>query len=124
VDDEDVVRRIARNSLEGKGYRVLLAENGQIAADLFAKAADRISLVLLDLTMPVMNGEQTFQRLQRIRPGVKVILTSGYDEADATGRFAGTSLAGFLQKPYTAAQLTDIVGRVLEAGDPAGAAAT
>jgi signal transduction histidine kinase/CheY-like chemotaxis protein len=114
VDDEEIVRRIARNTLESWGYRVLLAANGQLAVDLFAKAPDEISLVLLDLTMPVMNGEQTFYRLQRIRPDVKVILTSGYDEADAMAQFNGAGLAGFIQKPYTATQLADAVKRVFE----------
>ncbi|HLK62623.1 MAG TPA: response regulator [Bryobacteraceae bacterium] len=111
VDDEEIVRRIARNTLESRGYRVVLAENGQIAAELFSKAPEEISLVLLDLTMPIMNGEQTFQRLQRIRPGVKVILSSGYDKADAISKFGGIGLSGFLQKPYTAAQLAESVKR-------------
>ncbi|PWU03825.1 MAG: hypothetical protein C5B51_18045 [Terriglobia bacterium] len=114
VDDEEIVRRIAKNALESWGYGVLLAENGQIAIDMYAAAANEISLVLLDLTMPVMNGEQTLQRLQRIRPDVKVILTSGYDEADALSRFRGADLAGFLQKPYTAGQLAGSVKRISE----------
>ncbi len=115
VDDEEIVRKIAKSTLESWGYRVLLAENGQAALDLFA-AKTEISLVLLDLTMPVMNGEQTFQRLQRIRPGMKVLLTSGYDETDAMRSFPGGGLSGFLQKPYTAAQLGASVKRALEGG--------
>jgi signal transduction histidine kinase/ActR/RegA family two-component response regulator len=114
VDDEAIVRQIAKNSLESWGYRVLLATNGQMALDLFGQAQDEITMVLLDLTMPVMNGEQTFQRLRQIRPGIPVLLTSGYDEADATSRFTGSCLAGFLQKPYTAATLAGAVKRVLE----------
>jgi len=85
--------------------------------DRFAQKAEEISLVLLDLTMPVMNGEQTFQRLKHMKPGIQVILTSGYDEADAMGRFARDGLAGFLQKPYTATRLAERVKRVL---DPLG----
>src|SRR5262249_5339 len=117
VDDEEIVRRIAKNTLESWGYRVLLAENGQVALERFPQKGDEIALVLLDLTMPVMNGEQAFQRLKQIKPRVKVILTSGYDEADAMGRFAGDGLAGFLQKPYTAKRLAERVKRVL---DPVG----
>jgi len=116
VDDEEIVRRIAKNTLESWGYRVLLAENGQAAVERFAQKPDDISLVLLDLTMPVMNGEQAFQQMKRIRPSVRVILTSGYDEADAMGRFVGDGLAGFLQKPYTASRLAERVKRVMEAG--------
>jgi signal transduction histidine kinase/ActR/RegA family two-component response regulator len=122
VDDEEIVRKIAKHTLQNCGYRVLLAENGQVAMEVFAKEAAGISLVLLDLTMPVMNGEQTFHRLQRIRPDVKVILTSGYGEADVMGRFAGTAMAGFLQKPYTATHLSQIVKRILtNQAEPASA---
>jgi signal transduction histidine kinase/CheY-like chemotaxis protein len=119
VDDEEIVRRIAKNTLESWGYRVLLAENGQVAIERFAQKSDEIALVLLDLTMPVMNGEQTFQRLKRIKPSIKVVLTSGYDEADAMGRFVGDGLAGFLQKPYTARKLAERVKRVLECEEAA-----
>jgi two-component system, cell cycle sensor histidine kinase and response regulator CckA len=115
VDDEEIVRRTAKHALENCGYRVLLAENGQIAVEMFAQAAEDIALVLLDLTMPVMSGEQALQRLQRIQPGVRVVLTSGYNEADAMGRFQGAGLAGFIQKPYTARELTEGVRNLLQA---------
>ena len=121
VDDEEIVRKAARNSLESWGYRVLLAENGQIAVDLFTEARDRISLVLLDMTMPVMNGEEKLLHLQRIEPGVKVILTSGYDESEAMVRFQGAGLAGFIQKPYTASRLVERVNRIFESGSAPGA---
>jgi signal transduction histidine kinase/CheY-like chemotaxis protein len=114
VDDEEIVRKISRNVLENFGYRALLAENGEIAVDLFARMPQQISLVLLDMTMPVMSGAETLPHLQRMRPDVKVILTSGYSEMDATRRFSGTGLAGFLQKPFTAAQLAEKVKAVLE----------
>ncbi len=123
IDDEETVRHIAQKALENRGCRVLVAENGQIGVDVYAREAGEIALVLLDLTMPVLNGEQTFHRLQRIRPGVKVILMSGYDEADAMSRFRGAGLVGFLQKPYSAARLSEAVRRVLEspaARRPAG----
>jgi DNA-binding NarL/FixJ family response regulator len=64
-----------------------------------------------------MNGVQALENLQRIRPNVRVILTSGYDEADAMGRFRGADLAGFLQKPYAASQLAESVKRVLQNRD-------
>ncbi len=121
VDDEEIVRKAARNSLESWGHRVLLAENGQIAVDLFAEARQRISLVLLDMTMPVMDGEETLRRLQRIDPGVKVILTSGYDESEAMVRFQGAGLAGFLQKPYTASRLVESIRKIFESSSPRGA---
>jgi FixJ family two-component response regulator len=76
--------------------------------------SDEISLVLLDMTMPVMSGAETLPHLQRLRPQVKVILTSGYSEMDATRRFSGTGLAGFLQKPFTSTQLAEKVKIVMQ----------
>ena len=73
------------------------------------RAPDRVSLVLLDLTMPVMSGEQTLRELQTIRPTVRVLLTSGYNEVEAMQRFAGKGLAGFIQKPYTSLALAEKV---------------
>jgi two-component system, cell cycle sensor histidine kinase and response regulator CckA len=104
VDDEEIVRRTARISLEHHGFTVLLAENGAEAIEVFKKSAADVSLVLLDMAMPVMSGEQAFPRLIEIRPDVPVIASSGYDQAEALARF-GHGLAGFLQKPYTARQL-------------------
>jgi signal transduction histidine kinase/ActR/RegA family two-component response regulator len=115
VDDEAIVRKIARNALESYGYAAVLAENGQVALELFDKMTERPSAVLLDMTMPVMSGEETLRCLQAIQPDVKVILTSGYSEADATRRFTGAGLAGFLQKPYTAEQLARTIKAVCEA---------
>jgi two-component system cell cycle sensor histidine kinase/response regulator CckA len=66
---------------------------------------EEIVCVLLDLTMPHMNGVEAFRGMRRIKPGVKVVLDSGYNEQDATQRFAGKGLAGFIQKPYDTALL-------------------
>ena len=65
------------------------------------------------MTMPVMSGEDALAEMQAIRPGVKVILSSGYNESEAIHRFAGKGLAGFLQKPYTATELAQKVKRAL-----------
>jgi FixJ family two-component response regulator len=64
--------------------------------------------------MPVMGGEETLRRLQRIQPQVKVILTSGYNEVDAIRRFTGAGLAGFLQKPYTARRLAEKIKAICD----------
>ena len=113
VDDEEVVRRTARNTLEHYGYRILLAEDGRQAVETYQRERD-ITLVLLDLTMPVMNGEEALQQLQSIDPGVRVVLTSGYNEIEAVQRFAGKGLSGFIQKPYTAAGLAEKVKEAME----------
>ena len=114
VDDEESVRFVAKQILERRGFEVLTAEDGREAAEIFSARADEIVLVLLDLTMPHMDGEETFQRLRRIRPDVKTILSSGYNAQDVTNRFAGMGLAGFIQKPYRVKQLLEAVREVLE----------
>lgn len=112
VDDEDMIRRIAKASLEIRGYRVLLAVNGLEAIEKVQKHSD-IELVLLDLTMPVMNGEEAVDRIQQIRPGARVVVSTGYSHREAAARFNRKSVDGFLHKPYTARQLTDMVDGVL-----------
>ncbi len=109
VDDEEAVRDLARAVLEHHGIEVLEAEDGESALALYAEAKDRVGLVLLDLTMPGLDGEETFHGLQRLRPAVRVVLSSGYNEQQATGRFGGLGLAGFLRKPYRAEQLLTMV---------------
>jgi CheY-like chemotaxis protein len=113
VDDEDIVRETARHTLQRYGYKPVLARNGGEAVELFTLEPDRFALVLLDLTMPVMGGEQALRALQAIRPNVRVLLSSGYNEVEAVQRFAGKGLAGFLQKPYTSLALASKVKEVL-----------
>ncbi len=100
VDDEEIVRNLANRMIEQAGFSVLTAHDGEEAIRLYRKHRDEIDCVVLDLTMPKMNGEETFRALREIRPDVRVILSSGYPEAEATERFAGHGLAGFIQKPY------------------------
>jgi CheY-like chemotaxis protein len=113
VDDEEVVRNAAGAALERAGHTVLFAENGHDAVKVFSSARDRIGLVLLDMTMPVMGGEETLGRLREIDGSVTVVLSSGYSEMEVLDQFAGQGVAGFLQKPYTASRLLEQVDRVL-----------
>jgi two-component system, cell cycle sensor histidine kinase and response regulator CckA len=113
VDDEELVRRFAQDVLEGYGYQVVLAANGREAVELFRQRGGQIAAVLLDLTMPVMGGEEALRQLKSIRPEVRVVLSSGYDEVDAVRRFAGEGLADFIQKPYTPAALATKIKKAL-----------
>ena len=101
VDDEDIIRRTAKAMLERCGFTVVLAENGKEGVELFQVLAEKVAAVLLDMTMPVMDGEEAFSRLRAIRPDIRVILSSGYNEVEAVRRFTGKGLAGFIQKPYS-----------------------
>jgi PAS domain S-box-containing protein len=113
VDDEDMVRRVAQASLEIRGYRVVMAANG-MEAIREVKSDPRIGLVLLDLTMPVMGGEEAIDQILSERPGMKVIVSTGYDQREAIARFNAKRVAGYLQKPYTSRQLAEKVKTVLK----------
>ncbi|MBI5724060.1 MAG: PAS domain S-box protein [Planctomycetes bacterium] len=112
VDDEETVRTLGRKVLETGGYTVLTASDGGEALKIFRDNAGEIRAVLLDMTMPHMDGEETFRELRRIRPDVKVLLSSGYNEQDAINHFAGKGLAGFIQKPYAMKDLLDAIAKV------------
>jgi len=113
VDDEEIVRRAARMTLERYGYSVMLAENGQQALDLVRQSPLGFDVVLLDLTMPVLSGEDTLREIRKVRPTLPVILSSGFNEVEALRRFQGKALNGFVQKPYTAVTLAQRVKAVL-----------
>ncbi len=114
VDDEAAIRDVSRRMLESCGIEVLTAQSGPQALELFRSQPGEITAVLLDATMPKMDGLETFEELQRIHPDVRVILSSGYSEQEATERFTGKGLAGFIQKPYRLEdldqKLRDILG--------------
>jgi PAS domain S-box-containing protein len=114
VDDEEMVGRLARAALQRYGYDVVSASNGQEAVEVFQKDPDGIAAVLLDLTMPVMGGEETLRRLQSIRPEVKVILSSGYSEVEAVKQFPEGGPADFIKKPYTPAALAEKFKKLLK----------
>lgn len=113
IDDDPHVRRVAGEMLARLGLQVLTAAHSQEGLEIFQTKGKEIDCVLLDLTMPGMGGEEAFQEMRRLRPDVRVVLSSGYDEQDATQQFAGQGLAGFIQKPYTVAKLQEVLNRVL-----------
>ena len=113
VDDEESVRDVISDILEAAGYRVLLAADGREALELYSAHARDIDGVLLDMTMPRMNGVECFRVLRRDHPAARVLLMSGYNEQDATGRFDSAGLVGFVQKPFAARTLLDTLERSL-----------
>ena len=113
IDDEPMILNIAAEILEQSGFSVITAADGEEGLAKFRQNPDT-SLVLLDLTMPRMSGDEVFRELRKIKPTVRVLLSSGYNEQDTTSRFAGKGLAGFIQKPYGAEQLVEAVRQVLQ----------
>ncbi len=114
VDDEETVRILAKRVLEKVGFTVLIAKNGLEGVELYRKKCDEITLVILDMTMPHLDGEETFREMRRIKKDVCVILSSGYNEQDTTDRFAGKGLAGFIQKPYRPSDLINKIRSIFE----------
>ena len=113
VDDEEVVRRIAEAALEVRGFRVVAAANG-LQAIRQVREDPSIDLVLLDLTMPVMGGEEAIDQILEAHPGIQVLVSTGYDHQEAVARFSRKRVAGYLQKPYTARQLADKVQALMQ----------
>jgi CheY-like chemotaxis protein len=112
VDDEAMIRDVGSMMLEHLGLKVLMAANGAEAVDLFRRRAAEIDCVLLDLSMPHMDGLAAMAELMRIRPTARVILSSGYDEQESVRRVPGGAVA-FIQKPYTLDNLRKVLEETL-----------
>ncbi len=100
VDDDEAIREISRQTLEQAGLHVVTADNGQKAVEIYSQSPDKIKLVLMDMTMPRLNGREAMELMRQINQNVQVILSSGYSEQDATKKIKEKGLLGFLQKPY------------------------
>jgi len=109
IDDEEPVRAAVHDILAMEGMTVLQACDGREGVETFAAHRQEIDIVLLDMQMPVMSGEETFYALRAIDPQIKIVLSSGYNESESTKNLAGQSLAGFLQKPYDVDTLVGIM---------------
>jgi len=113
IDDEAVVRDAVLAMLESQGFQARAASSGSEGVETFRANRDGFSLVLLDLSMPGLGGLDTIALLRDVDPNVRVILCSGYDEAEAMRTFADKGLAGFLHKPYDAVVLGATLRRSL-----------
>ena len=114
VDDEASVRAVTRALLQRRGFTVTDAIDGRAALDAVRAHPNDFSLVLLDLTMPGLGGKETFQALRELRPDLRVVLMSGYNEHEVPRLFVDRGLAGFLQKPFRSDELYATVARILE----------
>ncbi len=118
VDDEETMRSTISRMMRIIGLEPVLACDGRDAIEIFGMMPDKFVLVLLDLTMPHMDGEQTFTELRRLRPDVRVVLMSGFNAQEALLRFPGKGLASFLQKPFTIVSLSATLKEVLDKKEP------
>ena len=115
VDDEETVRNVISQALEAFGFSVLLAGNGREGVALFRANPAAFTAVVMDWTMPELNGLEAFEQMRQIQPTVRVLLMSGYNAEDATAQLGIQGLAGFLQKPFDLGELCEkIRGIVME----------
>ncbi len=111
IDDETAVCETVTDILTSEGWHTYTATSGQQGLDIYQQHQAEIQLVLLDLSMPSMDGKETCYRLRQLNTTVHVILTSGYDKSKATQDFTDYHLAGFIQKPYHVHELVELVNR-------------
>jgi DNA-binding NtrC family response regulator len=114
VEDDEAVRLLTRVMLEKAGYRVFDAGNPQQAEALFAENPRLFDLLLTDVIMPGLSGPKLFERLDRLRPGLKVLYVSGYTDDAMAHQGQLDPGVGFLQKPFTADELSRLVRVVLD----------
>ncbi|WP_306590435.1 CHASE domain-containing protein [Geothrix sp. 21YS21S-4] len=115
VDDEGLLRDLARMALEGAGFRVEEARDGAEAVEAVGRRPAAFDAVLLDMTMPRMGGAEAFQRIRALAPAMRVLLTSGYTQADSLESLEGLSPDGFLQKPFRMGELVEKMRELLVA---------
>ena len=113
VDDEGMALVLLKRLLSEAGYQVVTAQSGFEALDLFRRQPHGFQLVLLDLTMPFMDGEETFQRLREIRTDIPVVLCTGFIQRHRLDRLMSAGIAGFLRKPLAPDEIVDHVRQIL-----------
>jgi PAS domain S-box-containing protein len=115
IDDEEMILKTTQGVLRSSGFETVVVNNGEDAIALFKQEHAGISVVLLDMMMPGMGGDEVLRYLRVIRRDIPVIVTSGYTEEQVMRYFSGRRVSAFLQKPYRSDALIEIVGRVVQA---------
>jgi CheY-like chemotaxis protein len=113
VDDEEMVLEVGERFLKVMGYHVLTAREGKEAIEVYKKHRETIDLVLLDIIMPNMKGGEVFDRLKKINPNIKVLLSSGYSIDGEASQILERGCSGFIQKPFDMNQLSKSIGALL-----------
>ena len=114
MDDEEVVLEVGEKTLKKLGYEVLTAGNGAGALDVFRNNIEKISLVILDMIMPDMDGGEVFDRVTKMKPGIKVLLSSGYSISGRAAEIMKRGCHGFIQKPFDIVSLSKKLRDILD----------
>ncbi len=118
IDDEPYLLDVAAELLNHEGYHVFTASSGKQALEIYREQQKQIDLILLDLTMPHMNGRECFHLLREINSDVRITIVSGYSKEDVVQHFDGYNLAGFIKKPYLPETLFNHVKQAMETQSP------
>ena len=116
AEDEDSIRGVTISILEMYGYNVLAANDGAQAVTMYVQNKDKINVVLMDMMMPVMDGETSVRAIRRINPEVKIVIVSGLTEKDKLAKIESTHTQAFLSKPYTTERLLKTIHEILNVG--------
>ncbi len=114
VDDESLILDVGRELLKALGYKVFTAQNGSTAIDICTQAKESIDLVILDMVMPEMSGGEIFDELKKIKPDVKVLLSSGYSINGQASKIINRGCVGFIQKPFTMGEIAIHLRKILD----------
>ena len=124
VDDEPMALELLHSVLTDAGYKVALAQSGFECLDLVRRNGSSYDLVLTDLSMPLMDGEETFQRLRQIAPAAKVVLMAGFVDSGRLEKMMSNGLSGFVGKPFAPVEILAVVTSVLSGANQSKADAT
>jgi PAS domain S-box-containing protein len=113
VDDEEIIRRLLDEMLQEMGFKVLTAENGLEALEIYRKFNSEIQVVLIDMIMPKLDGKETFLEMKKINPDVRAIISTGFTKDIAVQETLDQGIVGFIQKPYRFEELSDAISKAL-----------
>lgn len=114
VDDEEMLRTLTCDIIEGEGYKVISASNGREALEMFRRVGNEVGLVILDMSMPEMDGTQTFEALREIDPQLKVLVSSGFSDDPHVAKLIKDGAHGIIPKPFKVDELATIVRNAME----------
>jgi CheY-like chemotaxis protein len=117
VDDEPMALELLHSVLTDAGYEVAVAQSGFESLDLFRRDTHAFDLILTDLSMPLMDGEETFERLRQMSPTVNVVLMAGFVDSGRLEKMMNNGLSGFVGKPFAPVEILAVVTSVISAAD-------
>lgn len=114
VDDEDMITEVAEDLLNLLGFKTLIARSGKETVEIYEENKSQIGVVILDMIMPDISGGEVYDRLKKINPKVKVLLSSGYSTDGRVNAILDRGCNGFIQKPYNMKELSQILREILD----------